>query len=570
MKLIMTKNRFVKVALVATLALGAISCKDQLDVGNPNSPSAIPKSENGILQLATGGVYINGLSNGDGWLGNSYYSLPMGYNELLADNVGASASNNQITTIAQPEYIILDDGTKRTNTSPTTGIIRTYNTRASTGGGNNAIHYQWLNMYALNSSMNLVLSIVDGIPYATDGPDKIKSIQAWCYFWKGFAYSSIGSKYIAGLILNEYGKTSSTYVGHDAIIAESNKYLDLAAATMDAVGDAAVFDDIMSRVIPSQSATGRGGAPSIAEFKRHINTMKARNLMYNKLAPYVNGVLGGTITGSSMSGTMSSADWDNVITLTRAGIQEGDVILTGRTVGANDFFTAGGGSVASLTANPARTSTFKPSERSLQNFKAGDKRFQRNFVAANAYSNDYVYGTRYSLLDHDLVTTEPAGVAGAWIYADKGIGAYELIMVSSWEENQLMLAEALIRKGSPANVAEALTIIDDVRDFMGAGIAPVGGTGLTQTQAMAELAMEKRVAMLYRGVTFNDHRRWGWTYDIAKGGGSYKNTVVLGAQINTNVTINYNFMDYWDVPANESVLNPPDGASVPIVNPNFN
>src|SRR3954469_16775389 len=118
----MTKNKYISAILACGLVLGMFGCKDQLDVGNPNSPSAKPASEPAILQLASGGVYVNGFLNGDGWLGNSYFSLPMGYNELLADNVGASASNNQVTTIAQPAYIILDNGTKLSASSPTTGI----------------------------------------------------------------------------------------------------------------------------------------------------------------------------------------------------------------------------------------------------------------------------------------------------------------------------------------------------------------------------------------------------------------------------------------------------------------
>lgn len=563
----MTKNKFLQTSIVALFVLGTMSCKDQLDVGNPNSPSAVPESEAAILELATGGVYINGFLNGDGWLGNSYFSLPMGYNELLADNVGASASNNQVTTIAQPDYVILnpaDPSTKRTNTSPTTGIIRTYNTRASTGGGNNALHYQWLNMYAMNNAANLVLSLVEDIPYATDAEAKIATIKAWSYFWKGYAYSSIGTKYIAGLIVNEYGESSSTYVSHDAMITEANKYYDLAASTLDGVADEGVYESTLGILIPAQNQTGNGGVPSIAEWKRNINTLKARNLLYNKLSPFVNGNPAATVTGSSMSGTMSAADWATVKTLTTNGIQKGDVVFTGRTTGANDFFTASGGTVNSLTANPASTSTFKPSERSLQNFKADDKRFARNFKLTSPYSNDYVYGVRYTLLDHNTVASEDASLAKAYIYADKGIGAFELFIGSSYEENALMLAEANIRTGS---IEAGLILINNVRDYLGAGVAPV--TGLDLAGALTELAMEKRVALLYRGISFYDSRRWGWTYDISKGGGTYHNVIVIGSQVNTNATINYNFMDYWDVPANEIVLNPADGSSAPVVNPNF-
>src|SRR6187455_2345535 len=99
----MIKNKFIYTALTAGMLLVATSCQDQLDVGNPNQPTlqANVNNEDGIVSLAQGAVYINGFLNGDTWLGNSFFSLPMGYNELMADNVGASASNNQVTTIGQ-------------------------------------------------------------------------------------------------------------------------------------------------------------------------------------------------------------------------------------------------------------------------------------------------------------------------------------------------------------------------------------------------------------------------------------------------------------------------------------
>ncbi len=585
----MVKNKLIQTAIVALFVLGTISCKDQLDIGNPNSPSAIPNSEAAILELATGGIYVNGFLNGDGWLGNSYFSLPMGYNELLADNVGASASNNQVTTVGQPDYIILDDGSKRSNTSPSVGILRTYNNRPATGANNNAIHYQWLNMYAMNNACNLTLSLVDDIPYATDAETKIATIKAWCYFWKGYAYASIGSKYFSGLVVNEYGVISSTYVSHDAIIAESDKYFKLAASTLDGITSAGVYGTILGRLIPSQNQTGNGGVPSIAEWKRNINTLMARNLLFNKLSPFVNDNPAATITGSSMSGTMTSADWATIKALTADGIKKGDVIFTGRTTGTNDFFSASGGTVNSLTANPASTSTFKPSERALQNFNDGDLRFKRNFTEADPYSNDYVYGVRFTLMNHadvladDSLSAIDDSLSGTFIYADKRVGEFELILAGSYEENALMLAEANIRTG---DIEGGLIIIDAVRSYLGAnnvdkdgiltGAEPVANTGLTQAEALNELTKERRVSLLFRGLSFYDNRRWGWTYDISKGGGSYHNTVVTGDEINTNVIINYNFMDYWDVPASESVLNPAgEGSivsvgSIEIKNPNYN
>jgi len=108
-----------------------------------------------------------------------------------------------------------------------------------------------------------------------------------------------------------------------------------------------------------------------------------------------------------------------------------------------------------------------------------------------------------------------------------------------------------------------------VRNYQGAGVTAVAGTGLTLAKALTELTKERRVALFSRGLSYYDSRRWGWIYDIANGGGSYGNTVVTTAGVvNKNVTISYNFLDYWDVPADESVLNP-STSGVATQNPNF-
>src|SRR3954469_18460481 len=82
------------------LMLGSIGCKKELDVKNPNDPTLEDaQTESGIISLAKGAVYVNGFNGvdftGDGlnWLGDSYFSLVYGYQELLADVISATASN---------------------------------------------------------------------------------------------------------------------------------------------------------------------------------------------------------------------------------------------------------------------------------------------------------------------------------------------------------------------------------------------------------------------------------------------------------------------------------------------
>ena len=169
--------------------IGFISCKKELNVGNPNLPTVDDNvnTESGLISLAIGGVYINGFKNGDDWLGDSYFSLPFGYAELMGDVVGAQASNQLVSTMSIPEYFILDDGSKTTTGISSTDLLRANNTRAQTGSGYNPTYYQWLNMYAMNTVCNKVLSLVDGISFSGDATTRINTVKAWCYWWKGYA-----------------------------------------------------------------------------------------------------------------------------------------------------------------------------------------------------------------------------------------------------------------------------------------------------------------------------------------------------------------------------------------------
>jgi starch-binding outer membrane protein, SusD/RagB family len=156
---------------------------------------------------------------------------------------------------------------------------------------------------------------------------------------------------------------------------------------------------------------------------------------------------------------------------------------------------------------------------------------------------------------------------GVYVYGSQTANDYELIIAGSYEENAMMLAEANIRSG---NIDAGLAYVDAVRVYEGAGLPAVSGTGLNLAQALNEVVSERRVGLAFRGLAFYDNRRWGLSYDIASGGGSYNNTVVKSdGTVVTGVTISYNFMDYWDVPADETVLNPPSATSVEIKNPNF-
>jgi hypothetical protein len=402
------------------------------------------------------------------------------------------------------------------------------------------------------------------IKFSGDAASRANTIKAWCYWWKGYAYASIGTQYYSGLIVDSYNGSSNVYKIKDSIIARSNYYYNLASTTISAITSSSDYSAVMAQLIPTAFQTGYGQVPTTAQWIRNINTMLARNIILNKLNPFVNGKVNATITKASTS-VMTAADWNNVLTLTQKGIQKGDNVFTGRASSINAVFSSTGGTVSALTAKTNTSATFKITERFVQNYKTGDLRLTTNFSTATRYNNPN-FTTRYSLIDCSTGPGTPTA-AGVFQLANLNPLAYECYIAGSYEENALMQAEANIMLG---NVDAGLASVDAVRAYQGAGIAAVAGTGLTQALAMAELTRERRVALVFRGISFYDSRRWGWIYSVSNGGGYYNGTfVTVAGVVYNNATINYNFLDYWDVPADESVLNPPGAGSAATVNPNF-
>jgi len=538
-------------------------------VGNPNAPTLQDnvKDLKGLVALTKGGTYFNGFRDNMGWLGDSYFNLPWNYHELMGDNTcGGEGSNNQTTTIGVPDWIELDGtpATKQVNSSPQVQVIRTYNNRSATGNANNALYYEWASSYQLNGVLNVVLAraqeLADG---GKINDTQLKTVQTWCHFWKGFAYSNIGTMYYGGIINDATFAIVPDYVSHDAMVTAGTAEYDKAATLLGGLSDGGDYADVLGQLIPSFCQVGRGVPMKTAEWKALINTLKARNILLNHLSPFVNGNTAATVSGSSMA-AISAADWATIKTLTDAGITSNNqAVFAGRTTDVNNFFSVNGGSVGAYLTGKNTTTGEKVSERLIQNFAPTDKRLTDNFNTNTAFTNAYSFTTRYSLQDaHD--TKWPSG---AIAYGTRDIGGYELLMAGSYEENALMGAEARIRTG---DIAGGMALINAVKAAQGAGVT---ATAATAADAMTELVKERRVALAFRGLSFFDLRRWGWTYDVSKGGGAYKQTIVLpgssGLDVYPNATISYNYMDYWDVPGDETELNPATSGSEWLKNPNF-
>ncbi len=543
--------KYIKITYLF-LAAGILmaSCKKDLAIENPNLPTPESlNSESGIISYASGGVYINGFKTvkyTDGVFG-PFWSGATGFHELMADVIGADAANAFLNQMGCPERVIHDDASVVLNpNSPNKQIalIRQANTNQS--AGNNFLYYEWAYMYNLISSCNLILTKADAVSFVGDAASKKAAIKAWAYWWKGFAYSRIGSIYYAGLINNTYQETNGNYVTKEAIITEANSNFDKAVLAANAAPSVSEFVATWNKIIPSFIQAGLGGGQTPTMLARNVSTMKARNLLVNKTAS-----------------SMTAADWNSVISLTNAGITLSDKVFTVRTDTRGDLFTSSQLIMGRTQSNIPGGATYKLSERWVQEFKTGDLRKTQNTALGTPYLGQADRGnahfTRYALRDGG------SGLPGVAIYANTGVGAYEMYLAGNYEENLLMKAEALI---NTSMIDQGLAIIDAIRSLQGAGLVAVSGTGLTLAQAKEELRRERRIVCAFRGLSFYDARRWKVIDPIAMGGGrtgcvALKNTGV----VSTNATLEYNYLDYWDVPGNELTYNPPAGGSAPVVNP---
>ena len=375
---------------------------------------------------------------------------------------------------------------------------------------------------------------------------KKAAVQAWAYWWKGYAYARIGSIYYAGLIQNAIttdATTNGNFVTKEAIITESNANFDKCATALAACTSTTDYNTVVGTLIPTFLQKGKGGVLTTAMWLRNINTMKARNILVN-----------------TPKASMTSTQWGSILTLVNNGITATDLIFTGRTDANGDFLgTTIADKNAILTASSG-TNTYKLSERWVQEFRAGDKRKDNNvFTLTNVgvFNTDRgnVFNTRYALKNAGF------GMTGVVTYANSAAGANEITLCGTYEENELMKAEALIQTNA---IDLGVTSINNVRTYQGAGLAAIPA-GLTQAAAYEELRSERRIALAFKGLSFYDARRWDIIDPTKSRTGC--NVISAAGVLSTNATIVYGYLDYWDVPDNELAYNPAATGSAPTKNP---
>ena len=122
----------------------------------------------------------------------------------MGDIIGAEAANAYMNQIGCPNSVTLDNGTVVPNPASIKTqyeLCRYVNQNAQ--GVSNTTNYQWSYMYNMITAANSVLDLVDKVTFTGAGASTKKAtLQAWAYWWKGYAYGQIGSMYYAGIIQN--------------------------------------------------------------------------------------------------------------------------------------------------------------------------------------------------------------------------------------------------------------------------------------------------------------------------------------------------------------------------------
>jgi hypothetical protein len=526
-----------KIIYIFILGLFIAGCKkSDLDLINPNepTPTASLAVEDGILAFSKG-LYKKGLED--------RFVTAWSLHSFMGDELYSPYGNWGWRWAEQVSGITLPNGTVLKNPIGPDQKTQLQSTNSRTAGDLNVFQYEWQTMNLLNVSSNLLLASVDApeAAFTGDVATKKATLRAWAYWWKGVAYSRIGSMYISGIINSQSDNTTNgDFKSNTDILAEATINFDKCVAELATISsdNIAAYNSTIDAVIPDFAARSARITPDM--WKRQISTYKARNLMANtKVA------------------AMTAAQWANVITLAQAGVQLGDNnFRIGMDPNATNDLAEGFDHPFILLGLSAQF-TFV-SERLIQEFAPTDARLAANFYLLTSPNirNDrgFNFGTRYGAI--------PVEEGGKFATADNQ-GFMEV--GATYEENQLDIAEANIRTGA---VEAGLVIIDGIRRYQGAGVAAIAGTGLTQAAAITELRKERRIALFQRGTAFYDARRWGVTASAANGGGR-ANAVVLiqGSTLGTtaaevrNCFIDYNFMDYFDVPLNELDFNPPTAGS---------
>src|SRR2546421_969295 len=382
-------KRYIAIGFIFLLAFTACK-KSDLNLLNPNlpTPTASLATEDGLKQFGLG-IIARVIASIPGEGNTNIMVTSWTHHSIMGDEAFSPYGNWGFRWVNQVFKVTLPSGTVVTNPFGVTQKVSLQGFNSRQAGERNAFQYEWAYCYYFISQANTLLNALDNpsLSFSGDAVTKKATLKAWAQWWKGYAYSRIGSIYLAGIINNDpgLGNTNDKFVAHDAIIVEANKIFDDCIATLNTITQNDSYNDIMTSVVATFNDNQNIVTPAM--WKRQISSYKARNLLVNKKAS-----------------AMTAGDWTQVSTLADNGLIAGDNYFKfGMTIdGVTDLSNGFQHPLALI--GTFQEFTFA-SERLIQEYKAGDARLNRNFYLnpspypANIRGRGLQFGTRWAVVN---------------------------------------------------------------------------------------------------------------------------------------------------------------------------
>ncbi|HEY1200889.1 MAG TPA: hypothetical protein VGE79_07905, partial [Niastella sp.] len=220
------KRYLIYILLIAVV--GACK-KSSLELNDPNQPTpeqslateaGLKNFSLGILQKMMAEVPGEGKTN--------IFHIALSNHSIMGDEAYCPYGNYSFRYVNQVYKITLPNGTV-VNTPQTIDQKAQLQGFDSRGAGElNAFQYEWSSCYYIIAQANQLLEALDNpaLSLTGDATNKMNTFKAWALWWKGYAYSRIGSMYLAGVIPTKVGVTNGDFVDHTAILAEADKVLN--------------------------------------------------------------------------------------------------------------------------------------------------------------------------------------------------------------------------------------------------------------------------------------------------------------------------------------------------------
>src|SRR5687768_8087856 len=246
------KRYFIYIISIAIIA-GACR-KSSLELNDPNNPTpelsltteaGLKNFSLGILQKMMADVPDEGSTN--------IFHIALTNHSIMGDEAYVPYGNYGLRWVDQVHRITLPNGTAITNPNGIDQKTQLQGFDSRGAGELNAFQYEWAVCYYIIAQANQLLTALENetLNLTGDATNKKNIFKAWALWWKGYAYSRIGSMYLAGIITDEAGKTNGDFVDHTVIMAEADKVLNECLTTLNAVTETADYTAIMQAIVAS-------------------------------------------------------------------------------------------------------------------------------------------------------------------------------------------------------------------------------------------------------------------------------------------------------------------------------